>query len=124
MKRPEHQHRAILILLMVWAFVMAGCEQRTINQIMAEPHRYANRDVGVVGTVTQSISVLGIGFYEVDDGTGRLWVFCRTGVPREGARIGVKGRIQDLINIKSMVKKIPEQIGSGLVMVESSHRAK
>jgi len=124
MQRSNSVRWTVLILLVAWAFIMAGCEQKTINQIMAEPHRYANHDVGVVGTVTQSISVLGIGFYEVDDQTGRLWVFCKTGVPREGARVGVKGRIQDLINVRSLVKKIPEQIGSGMIMVESSHRAK
>jgi hypothetical protein len=103
---------------------MAGCEQKTINQIKAEPNRYANNEVGIVGTVTQSISVLGTGVYEVDDGTGKLWVLSKTGVPREGARVGVKGKVQDVINIGPLMKKLPEQIGSGMILVESSHRAK
>jgi hypothetical protein len=114
---------AALIVLLVWAVVMAGCEQKTINQIKADPHRYANKDVGIVGSVTKSISVLGAGVYEVDDGTGRLWVLSKTGVPREGARVGVKGKIQDGFNLGSLFK-LPEQISSGMVLVENSHRAK
>jgi len=123
MQRSKNMRWAALIVLLVWAVVMAGCEQKTINQIKADPHRYANKDVGIVGSVTKSISVLGAGVYEVDDGTGRLWVLSKTGVPREGARVGVKGKIQDGFNLGSLFK-LPEQISSGMVLVENSHRAK
>jgi hypothetical protein len=124
MKKSWLQCRVILVFVGLLALVTAGCEHKTINQIMAEPNRYAHHEVGIIGTVTQSISVLGVGFYEVDDGTGKIWIFGKAGVPRQGARVGVKGKVQDVINIRSVVKKLPEQIGSGLIMVESSHRAK
>jgi RPA family protein len=102
---------------------MAGCEQKTVNQIKADPSRYANREVAIVGTVTRSYSVLGKGVYEVEDGTGKLWVASNGGVPREGARILVRGTIRDAFNLGAFVK-LPEQISSGLVMIENSHRAK
>lgn len=114
---------AVLAVLVLWAVAMAGCEQKTINQIKAEPQRYSNHEVGIIGTVTQSYSLLGTGAYEIDDGTGKLWVVSKTGVPREGARVGVKGTIKDGFNLGSLVK-LPEQIASGMVLIESSHRAK
>ena len=118
--------KAKLLLVMVLAsamLVLVGCESKTINQIMAEPQRYANRDVGITGNVTRSFSVLGAGAYQVDDGTGKMWVVAKNNVPREGARVGVKGKIQDGFNLGGLVK-LPEVVRSGMVMIESDHRAK
>ena len=103
--------------------ILVGCEQKTINQIMAEPQRYTNRDVGITGNVTRSYSVLGTGAYQVDDGTGKMWVVAKHNVPREGARVGVKGKIQDGFNLGGLVK-LPEVVRSGMVMIESDHRAR
>ena len=114
---------AALLVLMALALFLAACEQKTINQIMAEPHRYANHEVGITGKVVRSVSVLGRGAYEVDDGTGRLWVVSERGVPRSGARIAVKGKIKDGFDLGSIVK-LPNPIRSGLVMIESAHRAR
>ena len=119
-------NKAKLLLAMVLAsamFVLVGCEQKTINQILAEPQRYANRDVGITGNVVRSFSVLGTGAYQVDDGTGKIWVVAKKNVPREGARVGVKGKIQDGFNLGGLVK-LPEVVRSGMVMIESDHRAK
>ena len=101
---------------------LTGCATKTINHIMAEPSRYANRDVTVQGTVTQSVSLLGHGSYRIDDGTGSLWVVSNKGVPRKGARVKVTGKIRDVVDLGSVVK-LPEVVGSGLVMTESKHKA-
>lgn len=111
------------VLLSAIALLTIACEQKNINEILADPQRYYRRDVGVVGNVTQSLSVMGRGAYQVDDGTGRLWVVSSHGVPRKGARVGVKGRIKDGFDLSSIVK-LPDLVGQGLVLVESSHRAK
>jgi len=118
--------KAKLLLAMVLAsamLVLVGCEYKTINQILAEPQRYAKRDVGITGNVVRSFSVLGAGAYQVDDGTGKMWVVAKNNVPREGARVGVKGKIQDGFNLGGLVK-LPEVVRSGMVMIESEHRAK
>ena len=101
---------------------LAGCATKSINRIMAEPARYANQDVTVEGTVTQSVSLLGHGSYRIDDGTGSLWVVSTKGVPRKGARVKVTGKIRDVADLGSIVK-LPEAVGSGLVMQESKHKA-
>lgn len=68
-------------------------EQTSISKINADPGRYRDKEVGIVGRVTDSYGVLGNGAYEIDDGTGRLWVVTRRGVPSRGSRVGSKGRI-------------------------------
>ena len=124
-KRLGHYRWAFLPLAATVLF-MTSCEKKSINQILADPQRYANREVGIEGRVVKSYSVLGNGAYQVDDGTGKLWVVSKTGVPREGARVAVKGTIRDGFNLGELgpILKLPEAVRSGLVMVESKHKAK
>jgi RecJ-like exonuclease len=85
---------AILIL----GLLIAACERKKISEINADPGRYMNQEVAVAGQVTQSIGALGKGIYQVDDGTGSLWVIANVrGVPSKGARVGVKGRVKPTI---------------------------
>ena len=65
----------------------------TISKINADPARYKNKEVGVVGRVTDSYGIMGTGAYELDDGTGRIWVATTRGVPSKGSRVGVKGHV-------------------------------
>lgn len=114
---------AVLLVVSMLALLLVACEKKTINQIKADPNRYAQHEVGIEGQVVRSYSVLGKGAYEVDDGTGKLWVVSDKGVPRTGTRVAVKGKIKDGFNLGSIVK-LPEMISSGMVMIESEHRAR
>lgn len=118
-KRLQGSVFAMVILFCV--LVLVGCEQKTINDIKADPSRYANQEVAIVGNVIWSSSFLGKGAYEVDDGTGKLWVVSQTGVPRKGARIVVKGKVRDAYDLTSW--NMPESLSSGLVLIEVSHKA-
>jgi hypothetical protein len=83
-----------LSLLLFGTLLFTACPERTtISKIMADPGRYRNKEVSIVGTVTDSYGALGLGTYEIDDGTGRLWVATRRGVPSRGSHVGAKGRI-------------------------------
>jgi len=86
------------IVLAAVLFLTACPSQTTISRINADPARYRNKEVAIVGTVTDSYGALGQGAYEVDDGTGRIWVVTRRGVPSRGARVGVKGRVYNGFN--------------------------
>ena len=108
---------------------LAGCAPKTVNHVLADPHRYAHKEITLRGRIVESASVAGRGFYRLEDPTGRLWVFSTRGVPRKGAHVQVKGRIYDGIDLSSIpVPGLPEalreRIESGLLMVESSHKAK
>jgi hypothetical protein len=124
MSDTRRARRAALFLLLAVGLSSLGCARTTVARILAEPNRYARQgnDVRLGGDVVESVSLLGHGAYKLDDGTGTIWVVSRHGVPRRGARVKVKGRVRDVVDL-STIMRLPEQIGSGLVMEEDSHRA-
>lgn len=92
---------------------LLGCPQRhSIGEILTDPGYYHNKEVTVTGTVTQSWGFLGTGVYELDDGTGRLWVYSdRRGVPSQGARVGAAGTIVPTLSLggRNFVTVLKEQ---------------
>ena|SRR2546421_177390 len=85
---------ACSVALIAGALLLTACpSETTISKINGDPGRYKNKEVAVVGRVTDSYGVMGTGAYEVDDGTGRIWVATTRGVPSRGSRVGVKGHI-------------------------------
>jgi hypothetical protein len=74
-------------------FLTACPSQTNIGKINSDPGRYRNKEVGIVGRVTDSYGVLGNGAYEIDDGTGKVWVVTRRGIPSRGSRVGAKGYV-------------------------------
>jgi hypothetical protein len=82
------------VILFGGILLLTGCpSQTTISKVNADPGRYRNKEVGIVGHVTDSYGVLGNGAYEIDDGTGRIWVVTNRGVPSRGSRVGTKGKV-------------------------------
>jgi hypothetical protein len=83
-----------LLAISILGLALVACERMKISEINADPGRFTNKEVTVAGKVTQSIGALGTGVYQVDDGTGTLWVFSEGhGVPSKGAKVGVRGHI-------------------------------
>ena len=88
----------LLLVILAAAVLFTACPSQTnIAKINADPSRYRNKEVGIVGRVTDSYGIPGYSAYEIDDGTGRLWVVTRRGAPARGSRIGAKGRVQTAI---------------------------
>ena len=83
----------IFSLLLVCALAPAALAKTSINKITADPGRYNNKKVTIEGTVTDSYGVLGEGIYELDDGTGRIWVIAERAVPARGSRVEAKGLV-------------------------------
>ena len=82
------------VALMIMGLALVACERTKIAEINADPGRFMNKEVTIAGQVTQSVGALGKGVYQLDDGTGKLWVLSEThGVPSKGAKVGVKGHI-------------------------------
>jgi len=79
---------------------LTGCERTKISDINQDPGRFAGKDVTIAGEVTNAFGALNQGAFEVDDGTGRLWVVSSGfGVPAQGARVAVTGRIQSGVTV-------------------------
>jgi hypothetical protein len=87
--------RNLLIVCFVIACAAApvALAKTSINKINGDPSRYSNKKVTIEGTVTDSYGVLGNGAYELDDGTGRIWVIAERAVPARGSRVEAKGHV-------------------------------
>jgi len=88
------------------AALAAGCAARGVRiaELKDRPDKYERKTVSVEGVVTRSF---GAGFlgnivpfqgYTVDDGSGEITVLARSSrvPPRTGARVKVKGQVNEL----------------------------
>ncbi len=108
----------LLSLILAVGLLITACPQRTsIANIESNPSKYAGKEVAVAGRVTNSfgVALLG-GVYKVDDETGSIWVLTNRSVPSKGARVGVKGRVQDGVSFGGK--------SYGLGMIEDERRIK
>ena len=92
------------ILIAALAALLTGCGPTRINRILAEPGRYQNRSVTVEGRVTTAYgaNIPGLnlpGVYQVEDGSGKIYVVSTTGVPTRDARVRVKGTVTPGLNV-------------------------
>jgi hypothetical protein len=94
--------KVALLAFAIAAGLLAGCavSTRHIADIQHYPGRYYDRSVAIEGTVTSSFGgrFLPVQYYKVDDGTGEITVLANgsRNVPRRGARVRVKGRVEEL----------------------------
>jgi|SRR5882724_2911213 len=85
---------------MAGMLLFAGCRSHTaIADINKDPGRFAGKDVTITGTVSASFSALGNGIFQIDDGTGQMWVYSQNfGVPGNGNNVSVTGRVEQGIS--------------------------
>jgi hypothetical protein len=87
------KQKIALFLVGTPAFFLMACAPVTIARINADPSRYYKRTIRVDGTVVTSVGLLGTGGYQIDDGTGKIYVLSRSGVPSSGSRVSVTGSL-------------------------------
>src|SRR5690348_1125831 len=93
---PALRKTAAFLALLSGTILFTACPSQTnIARINADPGRYRGKEVGIVGRVTDSYGVMGQGAYEIDDGTGRIWVATTRGVPARGTEVGTRGHVQN-----------------------------
>ena len=80
---PRTRKLFILPVLLVSLLALTACPSQTsISKLKADPDRYMDKEVGIVGRVTDSYGVPFVGgAYELDDGTGKIWVLTERGAP-------------------------------------------
>ena len=83
------------------AFLITGCAARGVRiaELKDQPDKYDNKTVSVTGVVSRSFGIPLVPFqlYNVDDGSGEITVVSRSGqAPRNGARVEVKGKINEI----------------------------
>jgi hypothetical protein len=100
-----------------------ACATR-VNNVLADPSKFRNREVTISGDVRDSYSIMSRGVYRVEDSTGSLWVYSDKGVPRTGAKVKVTGTIREGFNLGNLADRLPAGMASGLVLIEREHSAR
>lgn len=97
------EHVARLSLVCVLLFSLTACAHALRSAHIADlrdnPGRYQNHSVSIDGVVTSAFSIPLVPYkmYRVDDGTGEVTVLSQNNrVPTRGARVRVKGRVDDV----------------------------
>lgn len=93
-----------LTVALLSALLITGCAARGVKiaDLQDRPDKYEDKTVAVNGVVTTSwgIPLVPFQLYKVDDGTGEITVLARSSrsAPRKGARVEVKGRLNEIGN--------------------------
>ena len=93
------KQKTLLFLTLLAGLLLTACGGVRIGRILADPTRFRNKTVNVDGTVVTSYGALGTGAYQIEDGTGRIYVISNTGVPSKGSRVKVNGTVLNGINV-------------------------
>lgn len=69
---------------------------KSIKELLDDPSRFDGKIVRVAGEVKTSVGALGVGAYQIDDGTGTITIISKAGngTPRVGATVGVEGEFR------------------------------
>jgi len=91
-----HTRVLSFFLLSLVAMLLAGCPRHeSIAKINQDPARFVGKEISIAGQVTDSFGAAGSGVFQIDDGTGTMWVFSKGyGVPGGGAKVAATGVIQ------------------------------
>jgi hypothetical protein len=86
---------AVICLITAAAFLAACPSRASIESINRDPARFHDHEVTIGGRVVNSFDVMGVAAFEIDDGTGRLWVYSnKFGIPGNESKVAVTGTIQ------------------------------
>jgi hypothetical protein len=99
-------HTRLVALMFAVGLIASGCalavRTHNIGEVKSNPGRYVDHDIAVEGVVTESwgLPLVPYKLYKVDDGTGEITVVSHDDrVPSKGARVRVRGKLQDVATL-------------------------
>jgi len=87
----------VWILLFILVFAVFGCGWHThISEINDRPQEYKDKQVSIKGKVIETLSIPFVqkGLYQMDDGSGKIWIVSQKRVPFRGEKVIVKGKVK------------------------------
>ncbi len=94
--------RTWLAAAIAGAVFLGGCagQLMPIKTLLDDPSRFDGKKVRIVGDVESSVGALGVGTYQMNDGTGTLRVVSKSGgAPRNGAHVGAAGTFRSAFTL-------------------------
>jgi hypothetical protein len=93
-----YSHPSIRILaasLLSGIALLSACSHHaSIESINRDPGQFRGKEITVAGRVVNSFATADAGAFELDDGTGRLWVLRNNNLPAHNSSVTVTGRIE------------------------------
>jgi len=96
---------ALLAAVLVAATLLAGCAPTpslSIGAVVRNAGALNGTTVVVSGRVRTGGSIFGVGAYQLDDGTGRIWVATRSGAPRPRRTATVVGIVRRMLKVGNL----------------------
>ena len=91
---------ALAAALALAMLCLVGCPtHESIADINRDPGRFAGKEITINGQASDSFGGMGTGVFQVDDGTGRIWVLSQFGIPGNGSKVAVTGRVEQGISV-------------------------
>ncbi len=87
----------IVALFLILILLASGCAFRVkVSDIKSKPEKYDSSQVSVKGTVVETVGIPFVqkGIYQLDDGTGKIWVVSQERRPSRGEKVTVKGEVK------------------------------
>jgi hypothetical protein len=92
MKRGLNHVCAVLLFLTACG-VAYSLAPTKIQDILDHPRDFEGKDITLSGTVTNSVSLILIKYYEIQDGTGTIKIVTDKLLPSRGEKLSVTGRM-------------------------------
>jgi hypothetical protein len=100
MSQSTSWKRTFALVAFLFVSGCAGAKTVTIKTLLDDPSQFDGDKVQIVGNVEGATGALGLGTYEMNDGTGTLRVVTESGgAPRSGARVGVEGTFRSAFTV-------------------------
>ncbi len=93
-----------LAIITAGLLLLAGCGgvlTTDIGDILADSRGYDGRTVTIKGKVEESMNILVLKAFSLNDGTGSILVVTDRGVPSKGKKVRVKGVVNRAFSIGS-----------------------
>ena len=92
---PKKTSALAVAAILASMLLLAGCPPTLkIGDIQKDPGKYMNKEITVGGKVTSSYGMMGMGMFQVNDGTGSMWVLSENyGVPGQNTTVAVTGQL-------------------------------
>ena len=87
----------VWILLFILVFTVFGCSWYTrVSEINDKSQEYKDKQVSIKGKVVETLSIPFVqkGLYQMDDGSGKIWIVSQKRVPFRGEKVTVKGKVK------------------------------
>jgi hypothetical protein len=73
-----------------------------IGNLLATPGDYESNLLTIGGEVKERMSILGLKYYTLSDGTGEIRVITEKALPEKGVTLRVKGKVEEAFSLGDM----------------------